>query len=86
MVASPMVIRRIFAGRTFNHVFLNDRNQDQEKRHESNKIEQWPTLVGIIRESQRSVIYAFDQKRDSKEKKEAIAGIFPKAKEEQSRC
>jgi hypothetical protein len=84
-LVSPTVNRRIFPGRTFDHIFLNDRNQDQKKREESNKIEEWPTLVGIIRESQRGAIYAFNQKRNSKEQKEAVTGIFPKAKEEQSR-
>jgi hypothetical protein len=75
----------VFAGRIFVHVFLDDRDQDQEKGEESNKIEEWASLVGIIGESQRGAIYAFNQKRNSKEKKEAVAGVFPEAKEEQSR-
>jgi hypothetical protein len=64
-------------------IFLNDRNQDQEKGEEANKIEEWAAFVWIIRESQRSAVYTFNQEKQRKEK--AVGGIFPKAKEEQSR-
>jgi hypothetical protein len=49
-------------------IFLNDRNQDQEKGEEANKIEEWAAFVWIIRESQRSAVYTFNQEKAKKRK------------------
>jgi hypothetical protein len=54
-------------------IFLNDRNQDQEKGEEANKIEEWAAFVWIIRESQRSAVYTFNQEKQRKKKWSAVS-------------
>ena len=67
---SAWVLYRRFIGESlpagfFDDVFLDDRNQDEEKGEESNEIEEWASLVGTSGESQGGAIDAFDQKRSS---------------------
>ena len=59
-------------------MFFFDRNQDQEKGEESNKIEEWAGLVGIIRESQRGAIYASIKKETAKKRKKRSPVSFQK--------